>query len=211
MEKDQTSEENPPKEETSEETAEEKETPKEETPKETNEPVVDYKAKFRDSQKEAIRLKNKVTDLETKVPKEEPKEDNDLETIVGKKVQEAVAPFTQKQEQEERNIVDKFIYDNPEAMDHLEEFENKLPQMRKVSKNLGEALENTFLLVRKDAAKQAGKKEMAFSLYQKEQAIASGGGASSSKTEESSELTGEERKVAQGLRIKEEAYAKRKR
>jgi len=52
---------------------------------------------------------------------------------------------------------------------------------------------------------------MAFAVFQKQQAVASGGGASSSKPESSlPSLTDEEKEVARKMGLTEEAYAQRK-
>lgn len=211
-EKDQTSEEtleeDNPK-ETSEEKAEETETPAEETPKETTEPEIDYKAKFRESQREGIRLAKELKKAnEPKKPeKVETEADTDtLDQIVEKKVQEQIAPLTAKQDDEK---VNKFLKDNPDAMDYLKEIDETYSKMP--GKTVEVKLENAFLVAKKDAMKETGKKEMAFSLYQKEQAVASGSGASSSGAESSSlPLTTEEKQVASAMGLKEEAYAKRK-
>jgi len=188
--------------ETSSETAE-KETQK-------TEPEVDYKVKFRESQKEAVRLSKELKELKSKptVPQPEPVETDTggetIDQIVDKKVQERLAPLT-KQQEEER--VDKWLSKNPDAYDHLKEIEDNWQSVP--GKSTEEKLENAFLLARKDVAKQAGKKEMAFSIYQKEQA-STGGGASIAQGESLPDLTEEEKKVAQSFGISEEAYAKRK-
>ena len=64
------------------------------------------------------------------------------------------------------------------------------------------------MLAKKDAAKQSGKKEMAFSIYQKEQASTSGG-ASIAVGESLPQLNEDQKKVAHSFGIKEEVYAKR--
>lgn len=203
MAEDQTLEETLP-EETSEETAQEKETPEEKT----TEP--DYKVKFRESQREAIRLAKELKGLKAK-PSEEKSEEVESETgetldqIVEKKVQEKIAPLT-KQQQEE--AVDRWLDRNPDAVDYLQYIEDSYQSMP--GKSVSEKLENAFLVAKKDAMKTAGKKEMAFALYQKEQAVVGGGGASGSAGESLPELTAEEKKVAQAMGIGEEAYAKRK-
>lgn len=189
--------------ETSEETAEVMETPQEKT-----EPEVDYKVKFRESQKEAVRLSKELKELKAKATSEPAETDTGGETldqIVDKKVQEKVAPFT-KQQEEER--VDKWLNKNPESYDYLKQIEENWQAIP--GKTLEEKLENSLLLAKKDAMKQAGKKEMAFSIYQKNQASTSGGGISVPEGEGLPELTEEEKKVAQAFGIKEEIYAKNK-
>ena len=192
-------------EETSEETAVEKET----QPEKTTEPEVDYKVKFQESQKEAVRLYKELKDLKGKTT--QPVETVETETggetldqIVEKKVREKIAPLT-KQQEEER--VDKWLGKNPGAYDYLKEIEDNWQNIP--GKTTEEKLENSFLLAKKDAMKQAGKKEMAFSIYQKEQASTSGG-ASVSVGESLPDLSEEEKKVAQAFGIKEEVYAKSK-
>lgn len=192
---------------TSEETAVVKETPSEIKP---SEPEVDYKIKFRESQKEAVRLSKELKELRTKKTSE-PVETVETETggetldqIVEKKVREKIAPLT-KQQEEER--VDKWLGKNPGAYDYLKEIEDNWQNIP--GKTTEEKLENSFLLAKKDAMKQAGKKEMAFSIYQKEQASTSGG-ASVSVGESLPDLSEEEKKVAQAFGIKEEVYAKSK-
>lgn len=217
-EKDQTLEEtltdDKPK-ETSEEKAG-KETPKEpkKEPKETTEPTVDYKAKFVESQREGIKLAKKVKELE-EVPKSkepvetiESKTGETLDEIVEKKVQEKIAPLTKVQKEKEEQIVESFFKDRPDTMDHIKEIEELYPTMP--GKTTEQKLENAHLLVKKDAMKEAGKKEMAFNLYQKEQVVASGGGDSSSTGESLPTLSEEEKQVAQALGLNEEAYAKRR-
>jgi hypothetical protein len=193
-------------EETSEETAVEKET----QPEKTTEPEVDYKVKFQESQKEAVRLYKELKDLKGKTVSQ-PVETVETETggetldqIVEKKVREKIAPLT-KQQEEER--VDKWLGKNPGAYDYLKEIEDNWQNIP--GKTTEEKLENSFLLAKKDAMKQAGKKEMAFSIYQKEQASTSGG-ASVSVGESLPDLSEEEKKVAQAFGIKEEVYAKSK-
>lgn len=196
--------------ETSKETAEEKETPTEEK---TTEPVVDYKVKFRDSQREAIRLAKELETLKAKTTEPEGVEKVETETegetldqIVDKKVQERLTPL-QKEQQEDR--VNKWLDDNPKALDHLKEIEDAYPTMP--GKTVEQKLENAYLIATKEAAKQAGKKEMAFSIYQREQAVVSGGGASSAGAESSlPPLSDAEKQVARSFGLSEEAYAKRK-
>jgi len=190
-------------EETSEETAEK------ETQETKPEPEIDYLVKFRESQKEAVRLAKELKELKAKTA--EPVETVETETggetidqIVEKKVQEKLAPLTKQQEEEK---VDKWLNKNPDAYDYLKEIEDNWQNIP--GKSVEEKLENSFLLAKKDAAKKAGEKEMAFSIYQKEQASTSGG-ASITPGESLPELTEEEKKVAQAFGIKEEAYAKRK-
>jgi len=197
---------------TSEEVATEtsSETAEKETQETKPELKIDYKVKFRESQKEAIRLSRELKELKTK-PVAEPVEMVETETggetldqIVEKKVREKLAPLTKQQEEEK---VDKWLNKNPDAYDYLKEIEDNWQTIP--GKSVEEKLENSFLLAKKDAAKQAGKKEMAFSIYQKEQASTSGG-ASMTAGESLPELTEEEKKVAQSFGIKEEAYAKNK-
>jgi len=197
---------------TSEEVATEtsSETAEKETQETKPELKIDYKVKFRESQKEAIRLSRELKELKTK-PVAEPVEMVETETggetldqIVEKKVREKLAPLTKQQEEEK---VDKWLNKNPDAYDYLKEIEDNWQTIP--GKSVEEKLENSFLLAKKDAAKQAGKKEMAFSIYQKEQASTSGG-ASMTAGESLPELTEEEKKVAQAFGIKEEAYAKNK-
>ena len=192
---------------TSEETAVVKETPSEIKP---SEPEVDYKIKFRESQKEAVRLSKELKELRTKKTSE-PVETVETETggetldqIVEKKVQEKFAPLSKQQEEEK---VDKWLNKNPGAYDYLKEIEDNWQSIP--GKSVEEKLENSFLLAKKDAMKQAGKKEMAFSIYQKEQVSVSGG-ASVSSGESLPDLSEEEKKVAQAFGIKEEVYAKNK-
>jgi len=199
-------------EETSEETAEKKtqeitERETQETkPEPTEEMITIPRKKWQESQKEAVRL---AKELKAKTVK--PVETIETETggetldqIVEKKVQEKVAPFT-KQQQEEK--VDKWLDKNPEAYDYLKEIEDNWASLP--GKTVEEKLENSLLLAKKDAAKQAGKKEMAFSIFQKEQASTSGG-TPITVGESLPELTEEEKKVAQSFGIKEEVYAKSK-
>ncbi len=175
------------------------------------EPEVDYKVKFRESQKEAIRLARELKEVKGKsiVPQPESIETETggetIDQIVDKKVQERLAPLTKQQDEEK---VDKWLGKNPDAYDYLKEIEDNWQNVP--GKSTEEKLENSFLLAKKDAMKQAGKKEMAFSIYQKEQAISSGGGASVPAGESSPDLTEAEKKVAQSFGISEEAYAKRK-
>jgi len=191
------------KEETSDETAEEKDT----LQQKTSDQQIDYKARFVESQREAIRLKKELDSFKEaqKVSAEEPEEGETLDEIVERKVQEKIAPLTKEQEEAK---VDNFLKKNPEAMDYLKDIEENYTKMP--GKSVEVKLENAFVLAKKDAMKQAGKKEMAFTLYQKEQAIASGGGVSAAPEEGLPDLTEEERKVAQSMGIKEETYAKRK-
>lgn len=192
--------------ETSEETAVEKET----QPEKTTEPEVDYKVKFQESQKEAVRLYKELKDLKekaTSAPVETVETETGGETIdqiVERKVQDKIAPLTKQQEEEK---VEKWLDKNPEAYDYLKEIEDNWQKIP--GKTIEQKLENSFLLAKKDAMKQAGKKEMAFSIYQKEQASASGG-ASVSAGESLPDLSEEEKKVAQAFGIKEEVYAKNK-
>lgn len=190
---------------TPEETAEVKETLSEKT-----EPEIDYKVKFRESQHEAVRLAKELKELKAKgaeQPLEQVETETDSETldqIVEKKVLEKVAPITK--EQQERKV-DDWFNKNPDAYDYLKEIEDNWESIP--GKNVEQKLENAFLIAKKDAAKQAGRKEMAFSIYQKEQASASGG-ASISMSESLPDLSEEEKKVAQAFGIKEEVYAKNK-
>jgi len=193
-------------EETSEKTAEVKETPQQKT-----EPEVDYKVKYRESQKEAIRLAKKLKEVEAKkIVEPQPEvvetesEGETIDQIVEKKVQEKVAPIMVEQQEKK---VDDWLNKNPEAYDYLKEIEDNYTKMP--GKSVEQKLENAFLIAKKDAIKNSGKKEMAFSLYQKEQASASGG-ASVSTGESLPDLTEEEKKVAQAFGIKEEVYAKNK-
>ena len=128
-----------------------------------------------------------------------------LDEIVTKKVQEKIAPLTAEKEEQ---IVDTFFKNNSDSMDYIKEIEENYPKMP--GKTTEQKLENAYLLAKKDAMKEAGKKEMAFSLYQKEQAVASGGGASSSTGEGLAPLSELEKKVVQSLGLNEEVYAKRK-
>ena len=191
--------------ETSEETAE-KDT------QETTEP--DYKAKFRESQTEAIRLSKQLKEFKAKEANKVPEtieeiesaEGETLDQIVEKKVQERFAPLTTKQEEER---VDKWLEKHQEAYDYLKQIEDSYRDVP--GKTTEEKLENALLIAKKDIAKEAGKREMAFSIYQKEMAGASGGGASSSGAEGSlPSLTEEEKKVAKAFGLTEEAYAKSK-
>lgn len=222
-EKDQTLKE---EEKTSERTAKEKETlkedaskkeetlkkedasKKEDTSKKTTESKVDYETKFKESQKEALRLRTKVMEFEKTQKPEEGKETEtpDLGELVSKEVQEQIAPL---KAQAAKDVVDSFLKNNLEAVDYLKEINELLPNSP--GKTIDEKLENAYLIASKDAMKEAGKTEMAFALYQRGQAIVSGGGASSSGTEGSLPLlTQEEKKVAKGMGLTEEAYAKRK-
>ena len=191
---------------TSEETVEAKENALEKTT-ESEETVTIPRKKWVESQQEGIRLSKKLKELEEKPPEqvETGTEGKTLDEIVAQKVQEQVAPLVVKQEEEK---VEKFFKKNPEAMDYLKDIEDSYQKMP--GKSTEAKLENAFLLAKKDAAKDAGKKEFAFNLYQKEQAISSGGGSTSSQGESLPSLTEEERKVALALGITEEAYAKRK-
>lgn len=201
MAEDQTSEETQENLETSKETAEE-------TTSEKIEP--DYKVKFRESQKESIRLVKENKELKAKLVEKEPEkiesfEGETLDQIVQKKVQETVAPLMIKQEEEK---VDSWINRNPDAVDYLKEIEDNYSNMP--GNSVEQKLENAFLIAKKDAMKTAGKKEMAFALYQKEQASTGGGGASASAGESLPSLSEDEKKVAQALGMTEEAYAKNK-
>ena len=194
-------------EETSKETAGEKVTP---TKEKTTEPEIDYKVKFRESQKEAVRLSKELKGLKVKQTAE-PVETIETETegetidqIVEKKVQEKVAPIVIEQEEKK---VDNWLTKNPGAYDYLKEIEDSYTNMP--GGNVEQKLENAFLIAKKDAMKESGKKEMAFSIYQKEQASTSGG-ASIAAGESLPELTEEEKKVAQAFGMTEEAYAKSK-
>jgi hypothetical protein len=190
-------------EETSEETAE-----KETQETEPSEP--DYKVKFRESQKEAVRLAKELKELKAKKPEPQPEvvetesEGETIDQIVEKKVQEKVAPIVIEQEEKR---VDGWLEKNPDAYDYLKEIEDNYTIMP--GNNVEQKLENAFLIAKKDAAKKEGKKEMAFELYRKQQASESGG-ASISEGESLPSLTEEEKKVAQAFGIKEEAYAKNK-
>lgn len=190
----------------SEETVEVKENTSEQTT-EQEETITIPRKKWIASQQEGIRLSKKLKEFEEKQPEEVETETGGktLDEIVDQKVQERVAPLVVKQEEEK---VDKFFKKNPEAMDYLKDIEDNYQKMP--GRSTETKLENAFLLAKKDAAKDAGKKEFAFNLYQKEQAVSSGGGESSTLGESLPSLTEEERKVAQALGIKEEAYAKRK-
>lgn len=206
---------------TPEKTAKEKETPQEpeKEPEKTPEEPVDYKFKYdelgeryRAQREEAIRLKKELEKTQKNEPKAETPEtvESDegetLDEIVDRKLQEKIAPLTKEQE---KKAVDGFFKNNPDAMDYLEQIEVAYPKMP--GETISAKMENAFLVAKKDAMRDAGKKEMAFSLYQKEQAVASGGGASSSKAEGSlPSLNEEERQVATAMGITEEAYAKRK-
>ena len=207
MAEDQTLEETP-----TEDTQVSRETSEETAEKETQEtkPEVDYKVKFRESQKEAVRLSKELKELKSK-PTSQPAETVETETggetldqIVDKKVQEKLAPLTKQQEEDK---VDKWLNKNPDAYDYLKEIEDNWKSIP--GKSIEEKLENSFLLAKKDAAKQAGKKEMAFSIYQKEQASASGG-ASMPAGESFPSLSEDEKKVAQAFGMTEEAYVKQK-
>jgi len=203
MAEDQTSEETLEKEETSTETAEQGEA------QQTQEPEVDYKAKFIESQREAIRLAKELKEIKTeKAVIEEAEEDTGegetLEEIVDKKVQEKVAPMVKKDESER---VDKWFNSHPDSADYLKKIEETY--LDSPGKTVEEKLENSFLIAKKDAMRNAGKTEMAFSLYQREHSIAGGGGVST-YSEESPSLTPEEEMVATKLGIKPADYAKRK-
>lgn len=228
-EKAQTSKENPKEEkektseeETSEETAEEKETPEEpkkepeKKPSKAEETI--SKSKFVASQKESLRLvtalKKHGIDPKTgeKIEKEEkPEEEKSEEAktikeIVDKAVEEKVAPFTIEQERER---VDKWLETHPESYDYLKQIEDNY--IDTPGANVEAKLENALLIAKKDAMKEAGKKEMAFSIYQKEQAVVSGGGVSSTGAESAlPPLSEEEKKVARSLGLKEDTYAKRR-
>lgn len=173
----------------------------------TTEP--DYKTKFTESQKEAIRLAKENKELKAKLePKEKTETEEKGETlaeIVEKKVRETIAPIT-KEQQEAR--VDQWIANNPDVSDHLAQVVENYDKMP--GKNIEEKLENAFLIAKKNSAKEAGKKEMAFAFYQKGQAATGGGGASGSQSESLPDLTAEERKVARALGVKDEDYAKNK-
>jgi len=190
--------------ETSEETAEK------ETQETKPEPEVDYKVKFRESQKEAVRLSKELKELKGKATSQ-PAETVETETggetldqIVDKKVQERLAPLNKQQEEAK---VDKWLDKNPEAIDYLKEIEENWSNIP--GKSVEEKLENSFLLAKKDAMRNSGKKEMAFALYQKEQASTSGG-ASIPAGESLPSLTEDEKKVAQAFVMTEEAYVKQK-
>lgn len=95
---DQTSEET--QEETSEETAGEKETPQEVKPEEE----IDYKTKFTESQKEAIRLRKENEDLK-KAPKEEiSEEEQKIREILKKTGLEEKEAAIQATKEEEKNL-----------------------------------------------------------------------------------------------------------
>ena len=186
--------------ETSKETAVERETQQEKT----TEPEVDYKVKFIESQKEAIRLSKELKELKSQPEPVKTDAEDSLDQIVERKVQEKIAPLTKQQEEEK---VEKWLGKNPEAYDYLKEIDDNWKNVP--GKSLEEKLENSLLLAKKDAMKQAGKKEMAFSIYQKEQASVSGG-SSISGGESLPSLTEEEKQVAQAFKMSEEEYAKQK-
>jgi len=206
MVQDQTLEETPEKE--PKKTAGDMEKSLEETPKQTVEqPEVDYKTKFVASQQEALRLKKEL-DAKQKAPEEDkvaPKETPDLTAIVQKEVRAQIAPLTEAQEKAK---VDDFLARNPDAATYLKEIDDMLPTVP--GKGTTERLENAYLLAKKGAMREAGKTEMAFALHQQKQAITSGGGASSSKSESSTPLTADEREVAQKMNLTHEEYAKSK-
>jgi len=175
------------------------------------EPKVDYKVRWQEQAKENIRLSKKLKEIEAEKPTETQPETVETETggetidqIVEKKVQEKVAPIMVEQQEKK---VDDWLNKNPDAYDYLKEIEDNYVKMP--GKNVEQKLENAFLIAKKDAIKNSGKKEMAFSLYQKEQASASGG-AFVPTGESLPDLTEEEKKVAQSFGIKEEVYAKNK-
>jgi phage I-like protein len=197
-EQDLTSEEGVLEDDNPNETAEEKETPQEKT----LEPEVDYKERYKVSQQEAIRLSKKVKEYQDKAKEVTP----DLDKVIDQKVRDKIAPL---EAQAAKDAVDKFLRDNPEASDYLEKINEQFSDMP--GKNISEKLENAFLIVKKDAAKETGKKELAFTLYQQGMASASGGGATSVHSrDEFPSLSNEEKLIAQRLGISEEAFAKRK-
>jgi len=204
MEEVQTTEETPVVE--PEETAVE-ETPQVETPEKPTEPEVDYKQKFIDSQREAIRLAKENESLKAQPkPEEKPQEKDDIDVKIEQKVREAIAPIT---EQQVKDKIDTWFKDNPGAIDYLKEIEESYPNSP--GKDITAKLENAFVIAKKDAMKEAGKKEFAFELHQKQQAASSGGDSVMTNQDSSLPvLTKEEKEVARKMGITEEAYAKNK-
>jgi len=178
-----------------------------EVPKETTEPTVDYKKKFIDSQREAIRLAKENESLKIQPKEAETKRvETDIDSSIDKKVQEKIAPLMAQQT---KDTIDKWFDKNPDAIDYLKDIDENY--LNTPGKTIAEKLENTYLIAKKDTMKEAGKKEMAFAIYQKEQAIASGGGASSQQSASSlPQLTTEEKQVARKMGLTEEVYAQRK-
>ena len=182
------------------------------TPEETSgQPAVTVE-QFAASQKEAVRLLNllKENGIDPKTGKKaeavkETPADPKLEEIVTKKVQETVAPLIKSQEQAR---MDQWLNKHPDSYDHLAKITELFQDTP--GKTIEEKMENAYLIARKEAAREQGKREMAFTIYQREQAVSSGGGASISSGESLPILTEDERKVARALGVKEEAYAKRK-
>lgn len=186
----------------------EKKAGEEQTPQKTDE--VDYKAKYLESSKEAIRLKKELEKYngDKKPEKAEVKpeaEKGDLDEVISRKVKEVVNPYIREQEEKR---VDDWLKKNSDAVDYLEKIQENYGNMP--GKSVEEKLENALLVAKKDKAKESGKKEMAFSFYQRDQIIASGGAGADSSGETLPILSAEEKRIAKNMKISEEAYAKRK-
>jgi len=132
------------------------------------------------------------------------------EALMEKKMAEKLAPVMQEIEFERRHKVEKafneFVKKYPDAPDIWEKIERNLKGMKAAGYPLEEGLENSYFLAKKEDAIKQGKKEMAFEIYQRDQASMSGGSSANSDSGDSA-LTAEEEKVAKELGLKTDDYA----
>lgn len=134
-----------------------------------------------------------------------------IDALVEKKVREQVNPMREAmdidQKQRIKESFDGFTKKFPDAIKHWDKIERNLKGMKAAGYPLEQGLENAYFLAKKDEAVKQGKKEMAFEIYQRDQAAVSGGATSGSGPEDSKDLNSEESKVAEGLGIKKTDYA----
>ena len=202
-------------------------------------PAVDYEAKFKASQDEAIRLKKAlegeqerwekispvlqtlndnpdlmraVDDAYTSTSSGLPNETQTkiIESLVEKKLKDQLAPVRAELDADRRSRVERAFTDFtkrfPDAIEHWDKIERNLQGMKAAGYPLEEGLENAYFLAKKEEAKKAGKKELAFEIYQREQVVASGGSSTGSGADDESAMTADEKKVARELGLKDEEY-----
>lgn len=132
-----------------------------------------------------------------------------LDALVERKTKEKLGPILSEIDQDRRQRVEddfkEFVTRYPDAKDHWPVIEQQLKGQKAAGIPLKEGLENAYFIAKKNEVKKQGKKEMAFEIYQREQAVAAGGSSSSFGSGEDG-LTAEESKVAQELGLKPEDY-----
>jgi len=138
--------------------------------------------------------------------------------VLESKVRDTVSPLQQKVERLEKqqivDAVDEFSQRHPDAKEGTETWKEMLkwiPAMKSMNLPLKSALEKSHEIVTVDKAKQSGKFEAVKEMYTKSQASAGGGSSAKADSGQSqTDLTSDEKKVADQLGIKRDGYAKQK-